>query len=280
MFLLKGIFIFSGKKDIERKDIQKGIIIKVEGEGSKWYSNEIIDKTENLDVKISTDNSTLNIDFDLLTDKDYFVIEALGESDIQTITYSHRIANVSKIETGKIDLSKTIKASIWRYIFLIAFFLFFLVMLKPLKIDSYNLQSTFYDNSKNIVSRESLIDTSDLDKEIPSYLSGESRITYRNILKQEAKINFIGDHSDSLAKIAAKEYSQLDLLISRKTKLYRLDKNYLVSFSHSIQWMDIAFACFVIIMLLIVLINLSGQVIYYLKYNKISELAFSLMKKH
>ena len=74
MFLLKGIFIFSGKNDIEKKDIQKGIIVKVEGDESKWYSYRIIDKTENLDIKISTRNSIINIDFDLLTDKDYFVI--------------------------------------------------------------------------------------------------------------------------------------------------------------------------------------------------------------
>lgn len=280
MFLLKGIFIFSGKKDIEKKDIQKGIIVKVKGEDSKWYSYNIIDKTENLDIKISADESTLNIDFDLLTNKDYFVIEALGESDIQSLSYSHRIANVSKIETNKIGLIKSIKSTIFICLIPIFFFVSIFWIVKPFRVDPYILQPTFYDNSRNVVSKDSLIDTSNIDNSIPHNLSTEDSLIYRNILISQAKINFIAYKSDSISKIAADEYSQLELLFAGKTKQYRLHKNYLVNFTYKIELVNILLESFLIIIFLGVLIIFIGIIFYYIKYNKISKLAISLMKKH
>lgn len=289
MFLLKGIFIFSGKKDISKDDIQKGIVIKIKDNESNWLTHKIINKTDNLEIRTSQIKSSLNIDFDLLTDKDYFIIEALGESDNLDITYSHRIANVSKIEIGTIGIFKNVRNVFVIYLLLTAIFLIPILVIKPFKIWSFDLQPTYYNNSGGIISKAKMIDSSILKNSTSSFLT-EKSIDVQNTLQNEMVDNINRDmtennltlQSDSLAKLASEEYSKIGLIISGKTKSYRINKDHLVKFNLDNGFWDFSFlsALILILITIVLIIDLFRMAVHYFRYKRISELASSLFQQH
>lgn len=279
LFSFSGIFIFSGKKDVIKSDIQKGIQIKIDEKDANWAEYKIIKQSENLDLKIDAENSNLNIDFSQLIDNDFFVVEALGEANNFDISISHRIANVSKVEFGTINLNKNIKFSI-------VFYFFFLVIIGlPFsvvnKLQSFDLIPTYYDTNSNLVLKQNLIDTSDIDKFIPKGISVEDSILYRRRLVSESVSPFnFNTKIDSLAEIAASEYFKPYLIIKGDTKKYIISPDYNVTFHLKMDLFEIFLEIIQLIMMSTLLYIFIGKIVDYIKYNKISARALKLIDQN
>ncbi len=266
MFLLKGIFICSGKKDIVAADIQKGILIQNKGANSKWLDFNIIGKTQNLEVNLTNNGDIIELNFNLLKDKDYFVIKALGESEDVDLAYNHRIANVQSIDANSINKAEN---SIWSIIlglFSICFTMFIWSMGGPFsQVRSYDLDQKYYTQSGVEISRDILqkIMEDDHNREFHALLNENKLGTF--------PYQSLYSITDSLKNRAVKARPRYSFFIHNKTQKYHVYKSYMVEFKlENLGLFELIFGTiFLVIGLFIVMPN----VIYYFTYRKITKIA-------
>lgn len=302
MFLLSGVFICSGNNDIVKDDVHKGIIIKINDDDGIWETIKIPKKTDDLEIFDAYTAQSLVLDFTLFKDKDYFIIEALGQAEKLSLSFSHRISNIPKIYQATAGIEKSIKSTLYAYLIglLIISATFYFVI--PAIHSVYSLKPTYFNNNKQAIetkpedffdkyiktdssfyqikdtSRNSSKDTLDPLGMKPFFDSIQEHI---KIDRSNAMIDHFStiyhDKKDSIAEVAAKEASSLVLLTGGETKPYRLDSNYLISFHHPLDWYNLILL-YPIFMLIFFLYKLVQLVFQYFLYRKVAGLASKLLE--
>lgn len=298
MFLLSGVFICSGNKDIVESDVHKGITITNNDDGGVWEQIKITKKLQGLDLYEVCGGSNIVISFKFLKDKDYFVIEALGQGERLSIDLSHRIANVSEIHYTRVGVQPDLKTAFAPFLFGLLMILILAYTLRPSARNPFYLRQTFYNGETQPIStdpedfvRKYIIqgtlhqaakDSSKGDSFEPlkanAYLD-----SIRELIKMDS-LNIVMDKNlriyetkrDSVSKIAAKDANMLQLLTGGESKLYRLDSQYFISYHYPFEWSN-----------MILLIPFSIILIYfytsaqltsrYFRYRKVAGLASKLL---
>ena len=258
MFVWKGLFFCSGVEDIVSKDIDKGITLTIGGRDAHWHSFKIIDKTIDLDINVTSSESKLTIDFPLLKDNDYFILEALGQCDKYSVKTAHRISNVDDIEKKNITTAVEVKRELYSYLWtvlgcLVGVFIFFFIKYEN------KLKATYFNSNQEVVENYFANNTKSTSPPTISTVDTSITITMGNAFKRYTTAT-----EDSLSIALKKHYSALGLVFGQKTKFYKVDNDHFVRFGVEYGSSDI----FSSIFLIFLFFALRGYVIRAINYKR------------
>lgn len=114
--LIKGTFINTGKDDIDFKNAEKNIKILF-SEGAKIVKARIVNKSEELKVKLNTENNIIEVKAGIFKRDEFFIFEAIISfpSDVNfkkidskniysIIDFEHRVKNLKRIKKSQITI--------------------------------------------------------------------------------------------------------------------------------------------------------------------------------
>lgn len=216
MYLLRGFLFCVGKRDITRDKIEKDLYIKLP-EGSIWHDSKILSKSEGLKVNLESVNNKLTIGLGLFKNEEFLYLEGLFESQKPEIgetliSFFHRIANIGKVERLELSYYKNPLKTIFQLLLIPIVLSTFYIGILPLKLESYNLNPSFYKDGKPVQL------PSDPPPRIIKTDDGIQVVTHRplKIFRLEEK--------------AVKEHKYFDLVFNKNIKEYKLDDVYTVKF--------------------------------------------------
>lgn len=149
MFVLRGFFYCSGRKDIKRSDITKNINLLMD-EGTTWHDCKIISHTKDLDPKIELNQNEVLFEYELLKNKDFIYFEALGEGQKNKYEIEHRIANIPTIKKNKLEVYKSIKEALIYGLLAVGLSAYLLLGQLMPKIKADDLDDKYFHNNIEI----------------------------------------------------------------------------------------------------------------------------------
>jgi hypothetical protein len=240
MFVLKGAFICLGPNDIDASNAAKALILTINGEDAKWHTYETVVKKDNLDLDLSTNGKELVINFRLFKNRDYFVLEALAQSDSLSFTINNRISNVPNVITATVGIEKKIKNTLQEFAlaWIIGFGLFIPVLYFVIPA---RIEPTYFKNNA-IVSVNSSASLRDTLFRV-SVLSNHVSDSIKARAKLEDSINPLivrpWVYEDSLRSLTVKEHSWFHLFFSGNNQIYESTPHYTVRFKLTWHWYDL-----------------------------------------
>jgi|GEM_PF-5754544 len=237
MFILKGIFICSGNKDIMKTDIQKGIIMRLSGSNSKWHGINILKTASNLEIRTKILPLEIIIDFELLRNEDYIMFEAWGECPTQIIKLEHRIANVPDILKENVGVEKKNANNLLGWICNVTLMLALTIFSLYMTFKLSPLKHTFYDSVGQVVADSMVVDTMESFKKTGWHTKYQDSLEYQKDLKAFGISNNATKRYEIEIKIDS-EYTRFSLWIDGETKKYKLDKNYQIGFRVNLQYVS------------------------------------------
>lgn len=245
MFVLKCVFICSGKKDIVVSNVEKGITLKIKEDAAVWHTFKIIKKTEELELQTSCSGSKLMIDFPFLRNRDYFVLEALGQCENLEIEPTHRIKDIPDIAKNTVIIKKSTIVNLILSVISLLIMVFLSILLFSM-LSALGRVPTLYNANKEVI----------LDDKI------------------QDSIQF---NDDSLMKVSQKDYSVFSLIYAGKTELYKISPDYYVSYNLDLEWTDIIvfLPLWISVFNTVTIIKIVAK---YKQYGRMARLASKLLK--
>ena len=156
MYLIKGVVLNSGNKDLTASDIEKSLKLSLP-ENGKWLDSKVINKSTDLVANLSEDGNKLEFDLGLFRKGEYVYFEALAESETidtphKNLKFEHRIADTDRI---KIYPKQNINEQLKTKLFMLGTILMGLIMSSYLTIDTksriYNFRISSFNSKKDTV---------------------------------------------------------------------------------------------------------------------------------
>lgn len=238
LILMRCVFTCSGRNDIIRGDVEKGIIISVKGEGNTLYEVKILSKSDNLNLEVALDEHEAEIKFNHLRNKDFFYVQIIARSDNKTINFDHRIAQVE----GDIRL-KSLDEKLprqWRGAWL---GMFFLAAMTYWSLDNsifgkYKIKEQYFNNNGNEISKEKFMSEVGLSKYVGSRRLSDSdylfTLSYDTSFKEVVTVQ----GEDSVKEVFRLENGGRSLFTKSFSKDWITNKGFRIRYYFELSYAD------------------------------------------
>ena len=117
MYLIKGVILNSGNKDITPSDVEQNLRLLLPTNGI-WLDSKIISKSDDIKVELREENASLDLQLGLFRKSEYLYFEALADSPLinkpdKDLKFEHRIADTGFVKVfPKVDLNEKLKTTL------------------------------------------------------------------------------------------------------------------------------------------------------------------------